>query len=373
MENRKTTAAATMIDQVRDEWLEIGLDTRPIDREKVLSDLGRLYALASKPAPKNIVYMDSPLQISLTLGNMRLGSESVRSQVSAQVSEEVMNQLGGGHSKALNFYLQQVTPFVQAGQDRNEIYDDFCLANNVMVTQVENPIQELVMSLIRDQIREPHQNVFGPFRASNMTVDFGQFAVWLALADYLGRSWKIDISSMTPHIELAKACGWAVLFWDWAFISAKPECIHRDEQGRLHCETGPAVRYPDGFASFAIRGVRVPEKVAIAPETITISDIEAGSNAEVRRVMIERYGMERYLTDSGAEEIHRDDFGVLYRKEQKFEEPLVMVKVVNSTPEPDGSFKDYFLRVPLEMERAKQAVAWTFGKEENEYSPALQT
>ena len=50
-----------------------------------------------------------------------------------------------------------------------------------------------------------------------------------------------------------------------------------------------------------------------------------------------------------------------------------MVKVVNSTPEPDGSFKDYFLRVPPEIVRAKQAVAWTFGKKENEYSPALQT
>ena len=288
MKNRETTAAAMKLrHQVRNDWLKIGLDNTPIDREKVQSVLGRLYALASKPAPKNIVYMDSPLQISIALGNLRTGSELVRSQVSAQVGEEVMDQLGGGRGEALRFYVQRIPIFGQSDSDLNEIYTEWGQAWEVMNAQVEIPIQELVMSLIRDQISEPNNKIFGPFRAWNLTADFGQFAVWLAMADYLGRSWKIDVSSMTPHIELAKACGWSVLFWDWAFISAKPECIHRDEQGRLHCETGPAVRYPDGFACFAIRGVRVPEKVAIAPETITISDIEAGSNAEVRRVMID--------------------------------------------------------------------------------------
>lgn len=52
---------------------------------------------------------------------------------------------------------------------------------------------------------------------------------------------------------------------------------------------------------------------------------------------------------------------------------LVMVKVVNSTPEPDGQFKDYFLRVPPQMRRAKEAVAWTFNKTETKYQPAMET
>ncbi len=50
-----------------------------------------------------------------------------------------------------------------------------------------------------------------------------------------------------------------------------------------------------------------------------------------------------------------------------------MVKVVNSAPEPDGTFKDYFLRVPPTMQTARQAVAWTFGKESHEYAPVLET
>ena len=42
-------------------------------------------------------------------------------------------------------------------------------------------------------------------------------------------------------------------------------------------------------------------------------------------------------------------------------EPLTVVEVVNSTPEPDGSHRRYFLRVPPDTRTAREAVAWTFG------------
>src|SRR5262249_31159925 len=105
-----------------------------------------------------------------------------------------------------------------------------------------------------------------------------------------------------------------------------------------------------------------------------------------RRVMLERYGVSNYLENSKAEKIHEDDFGVLYRKistrklppappfgRRSLEEPLVMVKVVNSTPELDGSYKDYLLRVPPNITTAKEAVAWTFGLSPEEYSPIFQS
>ena len=50
-----------------------------------------------------------------------------------------------------------------------------------------------------------------------------------------------------------------------------------------------------------------------------------------------------------------------------------MVEVVNSTPEPDGSRRTYFLRVPPTTRTATAAVAWTFGMRESEYAPARET
>lgn len=342
-----------LIPQVREDWLKSGLDTAPVDMAKVREILGRLYAVAHKPAPQQIIHLDSPRQIAIAIAKLRIAGEPIR----LQVSDLVMGQVSGEVRQQVT---EQVTSLVSS-QARFE----FTVA--VLAPDLQ------VIEHVREQVTEPAYDQFsGPGVWPSFRYDFGQLDVSLAWFDFVGRL-GIDVSKLPPTFELAKSCGWAVLFWDRAFISAKPEWIQRDERGRLHGETGAALRYPDGFSVFAIHGVRVPEKVAVAPESITISEIESEGNAEVRRLMIERYGPERYLMDSGAEAIHRDDFGILYRKEIPGDETLVMVKVVNATPEPDGSFKVYFLRVPPTMERARQAVAWTFGKKENDYAPAFQT
>jgi hypothetical protein len=109
------------------------------------------------------------------------------------------------------------------------------------------------------------------------------------------------------------------------------------------------------------------------PGAITLASISDEENLEVRRVMVERYGHARFLSDLGAKPLASDDFGTLYRVEFADDEPLTLVKVVNSTPEPDGSRKEYFLRVPPDMRSAREAVAWTFGVLAHRYSPAVQT
>ena len=50
-----------------------------------------------------------------------------------------------------------------------------------------------------------------------------------------------------------------------------------------------------------------------------------------------------------------------------------MVHVVNSTPEPDGTSKKYMLRVPPEIQSAREAIAWTFSLKPEEYTPLLET
>jgi hypothetical protein len=89
--------------------------------------------------------------------------------------------------------------------------------------------------------------------------------------------------------------------------------------------------------------------------------------------MIERYGLDDFLRDSAARKIQEDECGTLYRKEMQGDEPMVVVKVTNSTPEPDGTFRIYFLRVPPNIRTARGAVAWTFGMREDDYTPIVET
>ena len=82
--------------------------------------------------------------------------------------------------------------------------------------------------------------------------------------------------------------------------------LRRDDFGRLHCEDGPAVAYPDGWEVYAVGGVRVPKAVVMEPERLSVQEIKKEGNAEVRRVMVERFGPDRYFLESGAKLIDSD-------------------------------------------------------------------
>ncbi len=64
---------------------------------------------------------------------------------------------------------------------------------------------------------------------------------------------------------------------------------------------------------------------------------------------------------------------MLYKVDIKGKDPIALVLVENSTPEPDGSFRKHVLTVPPTVESAREAVAWTFGMSAEEYAPVVET
>jgi len=179
-----------------------------------------------------------------------------------------------------------------------------------------------------------------------------------------------------PIYDAFLAGCWTIQFTDDALLWCAKPAVHVEEiptGRRLHSAETAAVE-SDIERLYFWHGVLVPAFVVVRPDLITLDHIRQEENAEVRRVMTERYGYERYLTDVGAQREQADDYGELFRIQREGDTDLVMVRVVNSTPEPDGSFKPYMLRVPPHVTSAREAVAWTWGIERAEqYAPAIQT
>jgi len=172
--------------------------------------------------------------------------------------------------------------------------------------------------------------------------------------------------------ETMSHCGWWWPTKELCVMVDRPVAMQIDEvRLRLHSDSGQAITFSDGWGAYSLSGVPVTENQALG--RFGLDEISKAKNVEVRRVMIERFGAERYLVESGAEEVQRDQYGVLYKKEVPRDEPLVMVRVTNSTAEPDGTFKDYYLRVPPNMETAKDAVAWTFSMQSADYKPQIES
>ncbi|MFJ3492394.1 DUF6745 domain-containing protein [Streptomyces sp. NPDC086091] len=191
-------------------------------------------------------------------------------------------------------------------------------------------------------------------------------APWLA-------AFPTDREPLDGLAAVCRAAGWWWPFARVAVVCERPVALHRDEAGRLDRGDGPALAYPDGFALYAWRGMPVPAAFLAELATLTPERVRAEENAELRRVMLEFYGYDRYLADSGARPLHRDETGVLWRIDLAADEPVVMVEVVNSTPEPDGTHRTYWLRVPPTTRTAREGVAWTFGVPEDGYAPVRET
>jgi hypothetical protein len=184
---------------------------------------------------------------------------------------------------------------------------------------------------------------------------------------------QTNLRRMKTFLHLAQRAASYLFTKNVCLVCERPLVFKVDEGGRLHSEDGPAIAYGDGFRLFSWHGTNVPQWIINDPQSITVAKIDKEINAELRRIMIERYGASRYILDSGAVVIDKDECGVLYRKEVRNDEAIVMVKVRNSTPEPDGTYRDYFLRVPPTITKARDAVAWTFDMKPEEYKPSKES
>ncbi|WP_461110531.1 DUF6745 domain-containing protein [Streptomyces calidiresistens] len=193
-------------------------------------------------------------------------------------------------------------------------------------------------------------------------------AAWLTAFDPAGAD--TDLAGIAG---VTGACGWWWPREDVAILTEPPAELHRDEAGRPDRADGPAIAWSDGFALYAWRGMPVPADFLAGLGGITAERITGEENAELRRVMLEHFGYDRYLREVGARPVHRDERGTLWRIHLTGDEPVVMVEVLNSTPEPDGSRRTYWLRVPPHIRTAAEAVAWSFGLDAAEYAPVAES
>ena len=218
-----------------------------------------------------------------------------------------------------------------------------------------------------------------------------QWSGWPAYLSFFRHVARLDLDySKWRHYEIAAEAGPRVMHAEFCLVSERPTVLRVDAQNRPHCETGPFCAWRDGSALYSWHGVRVPRWMIEHPERITVATIDAETNVEVRRVMIQRLGADRYLIEAGATLVQSDRYGELYRREVPGDDPILMVKVMNSTPEVDGTRKPYWLRVhpecrPLPVPANKMqlgepqaltahnAVASTFGRRGEEYAPEVET
>ncbi|MFF3095606.1 DUF6745 domain-containing protein [Streptomyces cyaneofuscatus] len=327
-------------------WRDVAAATGAADRSAAEEGVRRAYRTAGLAEPERIVWAESPRAAVEAVEKLADAGRSVREEVRtrpwAEERRRMYDELGPAGWSAL------------------------WSATGAQLWETTAALAERIRSgVVADLAGKPEDE--GAVRLVLLDAVLGQHdAAWLAAFDGRG-------DRLRGLAEVARNAGWWWPYERAVVISERPEALHRDEAGRLDHGAGPALAYRDGFALYAWRGMPVPADFLADLASLTPQRIREEENAELRRVMLEYYGYDRYLTESGAEPVHRDETGILWRIALDGDEDVVMVEVVNSTPEPDGTHRTYWLRVPPATRTAKDGVAWTFGLDGAAYAPVRQT
>jgi hypothetical protein len=405
-----------LLEPVRDQWLRIGLATGPADHPAAEEGACHAYRAAGLPPPGRVVWLDSPLAGAIAasmLCSLDLSDHvpdrywrAVREQLQGQVRASAWVQPSLGLSRAGRGRATERfgTPIGGAVQRRivepvqravlHELYVRLAPSAYGSLRQVvEEPVAARVTWQVARRlhglVRETMEPVLWPFLVGDDGFDGdpdwdmplplqgiqGQHdADWLARGASLRAiaPGALDDQGLDGLMQVARSAGWWWPFEHLAILTERPTVLHQDAEGRLHHADGPAIAYPDGLAIWAWHGVSVPAQVIERPERLTVPQIHDEPSLAVREVMLERYGTERYLRDTGARRLCHDDIGALWRT-RLGDDPLVVVEVRNTTPEPDGRHRTYWLRVPPEVRTPREAVAWTFGLTADQYRPIIES
>jgi hypothetical protein len=117
----------------------------------------------------------------------------------------------------------------------------------------------------------------------------------------------------------------------------------------------------------------VPDRIAFDPESITVDEILSEQNAEWRRLLVERVGMEWFLSTAQSQIIDNDqDAGGERRLVRvSFQNGADVVCIEVRCP---STGHRYILQVPPQTRTCVQAAAWIAGYANPEhYHPVMET
>jgi len=159
--------------------------------------------------------------------------------------------------------------------------------------------------------------------------------------------------------QINKACHWWFPYKNVIFLSDRPSAVHVDERGRPHNSKGAAVEYRDGYKVFAWKGILIPSEIVEKPESLTVSQIMSENNTEIRRAMVDIFGLERFVVDSKAKTLDKQGEYELLEVPYMNDGDMVALKMRCPT-----TSAVYVHTVHPECTSVEQALAWKRGEDD---------
>jgi hypothetical protein len=398
----------------RDKWREIALRTSPVDRASAERAIALLYR-AIGMAPPRIVWCGSPLSQMLAeliaarltmrrVGDLEWGATSrqvweshyqgrtpphfddavwlsvARSVRAAVHDTEVPPALTPELRTSVAMKIWTQTTRESEHRVRASVSGSVW---NLVTAHLGGPIRDWISSSVGKPISDATSKLLWEPQPGSPDPDPRRDALFwhlrvqfhasqLAILDYLREVCRLykETTPVEPLLRLARSAGWASPRRGICWLTDRPCTLRRDETGRLHCVTGPAVAYPDGWQLHFVRGVNVPAEWIEQRERVDPTLALTWPGIEQRRALVEIIGWERVLGSVPTrivQELRDPSIGTLLECDLPGAPQSRFLRVRC------GTGRMFVLPVPRECRTAREANAWTYGLQADEYIPEVRT
>ena len=328
-----TSAQERRLIEFREEWRQIGLQNGPVNVQAVTPIFAEMYrAIGKKPVP--VIRLPSPASAMLALSALSVIMAKPKGMVLGdqlwdQLGSQLSDQLGGKLWDQLRSQLWDQLRSQLWDQLRDQLRDQLWdQLGSQLSDQLRDQLRDQLWDQLRDQVwselldqlgdqvwselwGQLGSQLGGQLRGKLRECFWGNCEVhWIsfyAFASEIGCRYRdLDSSRLRLWDGAVRHCGW---WWPYEHIivaADRPTETRWNSEYLLHNSAGPAVLFADGYALYALNGVRVPEWLATTPaEQLDPRKIVKLRNVEQRREGVRKVGVERLVQQMGAKVLDR--------------------------------------------------------------------
>ena len=261
-----------------EKWTKIGLSCEPADRSRAEAAIGHMYTEGGFSPPEEIIWHGDPYQMIQAW--IEAHRNSLPLFVRKQISNDVRNRVRG------NILGQSLTAAVDS-------MSVICMVKANVWNSVGKCVNDSIESMLcPDDVVDIVPNIVHGSHGGAQLVSFDYRKSVDGLAE--------QTNCLFGQFELAKSCGWILPGSRVCYASERHSTLKLDQQGRAHCDDGPAIVYPSGWSVYAHHGVAVSERVIKDPGGFTFQELRL-DNDDVAKVVLEKIGLEKFLALPGTQ------------------------------------------------------------------------
>ena len=299
--------------EFREEWRKVGLCCDPADFETGDDVIRGFYRRLNKPDPI-ILHFSSPAMCELAVNFVFhvLKDSQLDSQLHSKLDSQLYSQLGSQLYSQLGSQLHSQL-YSQLG---SQLYSQL---DSQLRSQLDSQLHSQLYSQLGSQLYSQLDKL-RPYFLNNRwgSQHWCAWEAFYLFGHEIGVEYSAeDIALLREWARLSKSIGWWAPWDGICFVSDRPRHVSFDAARRLHSETGMAVEYSDGWGVHAWHGLRVPAEFINDRDKITFKQIQEEGNLELRRVLRDLYGRDRYLADIGAVEVNRSAANSIYESRRR--------------------------------------------------------